>query len=111
MNPDVDLATEPVAVNAWIRPTGGQMVMVNDGQLCVGAASYRITDDGVKIINLGVTQKRKGYGTKLIKSIEHATGRTDLWCHAVPEAVPFYQAVGFHIVDCLHDGRMKMKRL
>lgn len=103
-----DLASEPIALKAYLRPTGGELVTVMNNGKCVGAASYRVDEKGVKIINIGVTQKRLGFGSQLVWKIMVATKRDDLWCRAVEQAVPFYEKLGMWAAGPLPDGRTLM---
>lgn len=77
----------------------------DDGEL-VGAASYRMAEEGLKICN--IASLRKGIGTALFKelvNVANANGMS-IWLKADPDAAGFYKKMGMTAGETLPDGRI-----
>lgn len=78
--------------------------LVNEQNELLGFATYRLREDCFEIISLNATEKGRGYGSKLIKTLLNKANQANLSVVEVTttndntDALRFYQKFGFTLV-------------
>ena len=84
-------------------PTSELAIAYRDGQV-VGAANWRITDEGVKRINTGVLKRKSGIGSSLIRFIIASNRNMPMWTKSHPQSWGFCAALGMTPGEVLENG-------
>jgi hypothetical protein len=93
-----------VALAALRGSPTAQMVVAYQDDDVVGAASWRVTEDGVKRINTGVLYRQQGIGTALVKFIARQHLGLPMWTKSHPQSWGFCEALGMTPDEVLETG-------
>ena len=99
------------------RMPGHLPVLLMFGTTPVGAARLDLVGDReacVRTVAIRQDSQRRGFGRALMAGLDDIAARhgvRKLNVHAAPEAVGFYEALGWAVVDAARDNPMLMKEL
>lgn len=92
------------ATAAFFHDTAIKLLAFNGHEL-VGVASYRIVDDFIKRINMGVKYPKTGIGSALVARMIVANPGKPMFSKSIPEAWGFCAALGMRYVMDFGDKR------
>ena len=79
-------------------------IATNGSGKIVGATSWRITPEGIKLINAGVLLRRRGIGRALVKFVAKRHPSKPMWLKSLPRAIAFYAGLGMKPRELLSNG-------